>query len=70
MSLSAKLAARAAQGKPIGVGRIGASKLGSMFLSQVPTIHSLEADRDLERARTARRAAGWAPPAPSAEGRA
>jgi predicted homoserine dehydrogenase-like protein len=63
MSLSAKLAARAAQGKPIRVGLIGAGKFGSMFLSQVPTIHGLEvvfiADRDVERARTACRTVGW-----------
>ena len=39
MSLIAKLAARAAQSKPIRVGLIGAGKFGSMFLSQVPTIH-------------------------------
>ncbi len=63
MSLRAKLAARAAQGKPIRVGLIGAGKFGSMFLSQVPTIHGLEvafiADRDVERAKTACRTVGW-----------
>jgi predicted homoserine dehydrogenase-like protein len=36
MSLSARLAQRAAQGKPLTVGLIGAGKFGAMYLSQVP----------------------------------
>ena len=63
MSLSAKLAARVAAGKPIRVGLIGAGKFGSMFLSQVPTIRGLKvafiADLDVERAKTACRTVGW-----------
>ena len=38
MNLTALLAARAAAGRPVRVGLIGAGKFGSMFLSQVPTI--------------------------------
>ena len=60
MSLSAKLAARTAQGKAIRVGLIGAGKFGSMFLAQVPTTPGLKcaliADLDIG-AREARRAA-------------
>ena len=36
MSLSAKLAERASQGKPLVVGLIGAGKFGAMYLAQVP----------------------------------
>ena len=36
MSLIAKLKARAAAGKPVRVGLIGAGKFGSMYLSQAP----------------------------------
>jgi predicted homoserine dehydrogenase-like protein len=65
MSLSAKLAARKTQGKPIRVGLFGADKFGSMFPSQVPTICGLEvafiADRDLERARAACRTLMYKP---------
>ncbi|MEM8976003.1 MAG: flagellar biosynthesis protein FlgA, partial [Pseudomonadota bacterium] len=35
MSLSRVLAQRAADGKPIRIGQIGAGKFGTMFLSQV-----------------------------------
>jgi predicted homoserine dehydrogenase-like protein len=63
MSLQSKLAARAADGRPVRVGLIGAGKFGSMFLSQVPTIAGLEvaviADLDPERARLACCAVGW-----------
>jgi predicted homoserine dehydrogenase-like protein len=63
MNLHAMLAARAAAGKPIRVGLIGAGKFGSMFLSQVPSIEGLEveviADLDRERARAACRTVGW-----------
>ena len=54
---------RAAAGKPIKVGLIGAGKFGSMFLNQVPTMPGVEvaviADLDPERARTACRGVGW-----------
>jgi predicted homoserine dehydrogenase-like protein len=36
MSLQAKLIERAAQGKPLRVGLIGAGKFGTMYLAQVP----------------------------------
>jgi predicted homoserine dehydrogenase-like protein len=63
MNLMSKLGARAAAGRPVRVGLIGAGKFGSMFLSQVPTIPGLEvpviADLDPERARAACRQVGW-----------
>jgi predicted homoserine dehydrogenase-like protein len=63
MNLHAMLAARAAAGKPIRVGLIGAGKFGSMFLAQVPSIEGLEvaviADLDRERGRAACRTVGW-----------
>ena len=36
MNLHTQLRQRAAQGKPIRVGLIGAGKFGSMYLAQVP----------------------------------
>jgi predicted homoserine dehydrogenase-like protein len=36
LSLHAKLAERAAQGRPLSVGMIGAGKFGAMYLAQVP----------------------------------
>ncbi len=63
MNLMTKLAARAAAGRPVRVGLIGAGKFGSMFLSQVPTIPGVEvaviADLAPERARNACRNVGW-----------
>jgi predicted homoserine dehydrogenase-like protein len=63
MNLHAMLAARAAAGKPVRVGLIGAGKFGSMFLAQVPSIAGLDiaviADLDPERAKAACRAVGW-----------
>ena len=54
---------RAAAGKPVRAGLIGAGKFGSMFLNQVPTMAGLEvpviADLDPERARAACRKVGW-----------
>ena len=54
---------RAAAGKPVRVGLIGAGKFGSMFLNQVPTMPGIEvaviADLDPERARAACRVVGW-----------
>lgn len=63
MSLFAKLAARAAAGKPVRVGVIGAGKFGSMFLSQAPRTPSLHivgiADLDVARARQSCARVGW-----------
>ena len=54
---------RAAAGRPVRVGLIGAGKFGSMFLAQVPTMAGLEvaviADLDPERARAACLTVGW-----------
>lgn len=41
MNLHRLLTARAAQGRPVGIGLIGAGKFGSMFLAQVPTTPGL-----------------------------
>jgi predicted homoserine dehydrogenase-like protein len=63
MNLHRLLQQRAAAGKPVRVGLIGAGKFGSMFLNQVPTIVGLDipviADLDPERARDACRRVGW-----------
>jgi predicted homoserine dehydrogenase-like protein len=63
MNLFSLLQSRAADGKPVRVGLIGAGKFGSMFLSQVPTTPGLEvtviADLSPERAKAACRAVGW-----------
>jgi predicted homoserine dehydrogenase-like protein len=63
LNLRALLAARAAAGKPVRVGLIGAGKFGSMFLAQVPSIPGLEvaviADLDPERAKAACKTVGW-----------
>ena len=63
MNLQAKLAARAAAGKPVRVGLVGAGKFGSMFLSQVPTIPGLEvaviSELDVEKAKRVCRTVGW-----------
>jgi predicted homoserine dehydrogenase-like protein len=63
MNLYRLLQKRAANGKPVRVGLIGAGKFGSMFLSQVPTTPGLEvaaiADLSPERARQACRSVGW-----------
>src|SRR5262249_49172602 len=54
---------RAAVGRPVRVGLIGAGKFGSMFLAQVPRMTGIEvmviADLDPERARAACRTVGW-----------
>jgi predicted homoserine dehydrogenase-like protein len=56
---------RAAAGKPVRVGLIGAGKFGSMFLNQAPTMPGVEiaviADLDPARARDACRTVGWDP---------
>ena len=54
---------RAATGRPVRVGLIGAGKFGSMFLAQAPSTEGLEvqviADLDPDRARAACRGVGW-----------
>src|SRR5438874_6249635 len=66
MNLHRLLQQRAASGKPVRVGLIGAGKFGSMFLNQVPMMAGLEvsviADLDPERARNACRTVGWEAP--------
>ncbi|HEX3864968.1 MAG TPA: Gfo/Idh/MocA family oxidoreductase [Stellaceae bacterium] len=63
MSLYDLARKRAAAGRPVRVGLIGAGKFGSMFLNQVPTMPGVElvtiADLDPERARAACRSVGW-----------
>jgi predicted homoserine dehydrogenase-like protein len=63
MSLYARLQQRAAQGKPVRVGLIGAGKFGSMYLSQArrtPGIHlAAVADLSPPRAREALVNVGW-----------
>lgn len=63
MNLYRLLQARAAAGRPVRVGLIGAGKFGSMFLSQVPSTPGLEvaaiADLSPDRARQACRGVGW-----------
>jgi predicted homoserine dehydrogenase-like protein len=63
MSLYALGQQRAAAGRPVKIGLIGAGKFGSMFLNQVPTMRGVEiaviADLDPERARNACRTVGW-----------
>ncbi|KAF0675999.1 NAD(P)H-dependent oxidoreductase [Profundibacterium mesophilum] len=63
MNLARLCAERAAAGRPIRAGLIGAGKFGSMFLSQVPGIEGLEvqaiADLSPDRARQACAQVGW-----------
>lgn len=63
MNLARKLKARAAEGRPVRVGLIGAGKFGSMFLSQVRTTPGMHlmgiADLSPERARAALVQTGW-----------
>src|SRR5215212_2812788 len=63
MNLYRLLQTRAANGRPVRVGLIGAGKFGSMFLSQVPSTPGLEvaaiADLSPDRAREACRRVGW-----------
>jgi predicted homoserine dehydrogenase-like protein len=64
MNLHRLLAQRAAQGKPVGVGLIGAGKFGSMFLAQVPSTPGLHlvgiADLSPARAKENLARVGWA----------
>ncbi len=63
MSLSHALQARAAAGRPVRAGLIGAGKFGAMFLAQVPTTPGLEvaaiADLSPERIHAALADIGW-----------
>ncbi len=63
MNLMRMLARRREADRPVRAGLIGAGKFGSMFLSQVPSIHGLEvaaiADLDPGRAKAACREVGW-----------
>ncbi len=63
MSLVQKLRARAAAGRPVRVGLIGAGKFGSMYLSQAPRtpgIHLVAiADLSPDRARESLARVGW-----------
>ncbi len=63
MNLAAKLARRAAEGRPVTVGLIGAGKFGTMFLAQArktPGIHvAAVADLSPPRAKAALASCGW-----------
>ncbi len=65
MNLSFMLAERAAAGKPIRIGQIGAGKFGTMFLSQVHSTTGMHmtalADLMPDRARERMTTAGFAP---------
>jgi predicted homoserine dehydrogenase-like protein len=65
MNLYAKLSERAAQGKPLRVGLIGAGKFGTMYLAQVPKTPGVHivgiADLAPSGARTNLERAGWKP---------
>jgi predicted homoserine dehydrogenase-like protein len=63
MSLYSKLQQRAADGKPVRVGLIGAGKFGSMYLAQVPNTPGVHlaaiADLSPDAARTNLARVGW-----------
>ena len=65
MNLHAKLSERAAQGKPLRIGLIGAGKFGTMYLAQVPKTPGVHlvgiADLAPSGARTNLERAGWKP---------
>ena len=65
MSLHSRLQQRAAQGKPVRVGLIGAGKFGSMYLSQIPRTPGVHlvgiADLSPAAARTNLERVGWEP---------
>jgi len=67
MNLHAKLLERAAAGRPVTVGLIGAGKFGTMFLAQVRRTRGMHlvgvADLNVARARDQLRTAGWDAPA-------
>ncbi len=64
MNLHTLLSARAAGGRPVRLGLIGAGKFGSMVLAQAQRIDGLHvvavADLDVGKAREAMRRVGWA----------
>jgi predicted homoserine dehydrogenase-like protein len=72
MNLSRMLAARAASGRPVTVGVIGAGKFGAMFLAMAarsPGIHvAVIADLSPERARANLARIGWEPERSGAAG--
>jgi len=63
MNLSSLLAARAAAGRPVRIGLIGAGKFGSMVLAQARLIDGLHvvgvADLDVGKARASLERVGW-----------
>jgi predicted homoserine dehydrogenase-like protein len=63
MNLGRMLKARAAEGKPVRAGLIGAGKFGSMFLAQARTTPGLQvlgiADLSGTRVRDALKRTGW-----------
>ena len=63
MNLHSKLLERAAAGRPVTVGLIGAGKFGTMFLSQARLTQGMHvvavADLDVGRARSQLATAGW-----------
>ncbi len=65
MSLHRQLQQRAAEGRPIRVGLIGAGKFGSMYLAQVPRTPGVHlaaiADLSLDGAHANLARVGWAP---------
>src|SRR4051812_47465290 len=65
MNLHAMLRRRAAEGRPITVGVIGAGKFGSMFLAMAARSPGIQvagiADLSVPRAREALARVGWAP---------
>jgi predicted homoserine dehydrogenase-like protein len=65
MNLSRMLRERAAAGRPVTVGLIGAGKFGTMFMSQVRVTAGMHlvgvADLDVRRARSQLAGAGWPP---------
>ena len=65
MTLHAKLEQRAATGKPIRIGLIGAGKFGSMYLAQIPRtpgVHLIAiADLSPDAARANLKRVGWDP---------
>lgn len=65
MSLYAKLQQRAAEGRPIRVGLIGAGKFGSMYLAQVPRTPGVHlaaiADLSPDNAKANLARVGWEP---------
>ena len=72
MNLHAKLLQRAAEGRPVRVGLIGAGKFGSMYLAQVPRTPGVHlvgiADLNPDGARRNLQRVGWDPARANAAG--